>query len=193
MVSRFRHTSLALALVCCPLGLAVGQDHHRMMEHDTSAVQQVVYTCPMDTDIRSAKPGQCPKCGMDLVRLDSPAPSDSSQATEASIDAVVQFLLTSAATDFHTHGPSQPLRFRAVRVGHLKAPDGKMNYMLCGQFARAQDTDKVQWTPFVTIKTSGYEQWLGVQAEAFSKDSSVVWDKVGDLSSSLQSRLDSLR
>ena len=27
-----------------------------------------IYTCPMDTDVRSDKPGTCPKCGMDLVK-----------------------------------------------------------------------------------------------------------------------------
>jgi hypothetical protein len=27
---------------------------------------EVVYLCPMDPDVVSAKPGTCPKCGMDL-------------------------------------------------------------------------------------------------------------------------------
>lgn len=27
-----------------------------------------VYTCPMDPEITSTKPGKCPKCGMDLVK-----------------------------------------------------------------------------------------------------------------------------
>lgn len=26
-----------------------------------------VYSCPMYLEVRQAKPGQCPKCGMDLV------------------------------------------------------------------------------------------------------------------------------
>jgi hypothetical protein len=65
--------------------------------------------------------------------------------------------------------------------------------MLCGQFLPAQDGGKVEWTPFATIKTSGYEQWIGAQAEGYCQGSSVIWDKVEDLSPSLQSRLDSLR
>ena len=28
----------------------------------------VQYTCPMDKDVVSNKPGKCPKCGMDLVK-----------------------------------------------------------------------------------------------------------------------------
>jgi hypothetical protein len=109
---------------------------------------------------------------------------------KASIDSVVQFLLTAAATDFHTHRPPDPVRFRDVRIGHVMTPSGEVQYMLCGQFLPAH---KAEWTPFATIKTSGYEQWIGAQAAGFCQGSSVIWDKVGDLSSSLQSRLDSLR
>src|SRR3990167_9451944 len=29
----------------------------------------VLFTCPMDPDIVSDKPGTCPKCGMDLIPL----------------------------------------------------------------------------------------------------------------------------
>ncbi|HZO91684.1 MAG TPA: heavy metal-binding domain-containing protein [Chthonomonadaceae bacterium] len=28
-----------------------------------------VYTCPMHPEVRSDKPGKCPKCGMDLVPM----------------------------------------------------------------------------------------------------------------------------
>ena len=106
---------------------------------------------------------------------------------------VVQFLLTAAASDFHTHRPPDPVRFRDVRIGHVMTPSGEEQYTLCGQFLPAQEAGKAEWTPFATIKTSGYEQWIGAQAVRFCQDSSVIWDKVDDLSSSLQSRLDSLR
>jgi hypothetical protein len=107
--------------------------------------------------------------------------------------AVVQFLLTAAATDFHTHRPPDSVRFRDVRIGHVMTPSGEEQYMLCGQFLPAQERGKTDWTPFATIKTSGYEQWIGAQAAGFCQDSSVIWDNEGDLSSSLQGRLDSLR
>ena len=110
-----------------------------------------------------------------------------------SIDSVVQFLLTAAATDFRTHRPPDPVRFRDVRIGHFVTPSGKEQYMLCGQFLPAQEGGKAAWTPFATIKTDGYEQWIGAAAAGFCQDSSVIWDNVGDLSSSLQSRLASLR
>ena len=110
---------------------------------------------------------------------------------DASLDAIAEFLLTAAATDFHTHHPPDPVRFRDVRIGHVMTPTGEAQYRLCGQFLPSRETGKAEWTPFATIKTSGYEQWIGTAGVC--QDSSVIWDKLGDLSSSLQSRLDSLR
>jgi hypothetical protein len=123
----------------------------------------------------------------------SPTQVPTPELQKESIDSVVQFLLTSAATDFHTHVRSDSVRFRDVRLGHVMTPNGVEQYMLCGEFLSVQEGGKAEWMPFATIKTSGYEQWNGAQAEGFCKRSSVIWDKEGDLSSSLQSRLDSLR
>jgi len=106
---------------------------------------------------------------------------------------VVEFLLTSAATDFHTHRPPDPVRFRDVRIGHGMTSAGEKRYMLCGQFLPSQAGGAAEWTPFATIKTSGYEQWLGAQAASYCQNPSAIWDKEGDLSTSLQSRLDALR
>jgi hypothetical protein len=120
----------------------------------------------------------------------SPVTRSESQAVSP---VVVEFLLTAAAVDFHTHRPPDPVRFRDVRIGHVITPSGEGQYMLCGHFLPARAAGKAEWTPFATIKTSGYEQWIGAQASGFWQDPSVTWDKVDDLSSSLQSRLDSLR
>lgn len=123
----------------------------------------------------------------------SPAQAPAPEPQKASIDPVVQFLLTAAATDFHTHRPPDPVRFRDVRIGHVMTAGGAEQYMLCGQFLPAQEGGRAEWTPFVTIKTSDYEQWVGAQAAGLCQQPSILWDKEGDLSSSLQSRLDSLR
>lgn len=126
------------------------------------------------------------------TRSESPAASPTAVVAppqKESIDPVVAFLLASAATDFHTHGPSGPLRFRDVRVGHFTTSSGEEQHMLCGQFL---SEGKTEWMPFATIKTSGYEQWNGDQAESFCQRSSITWDKAGDLTSLLQTRLDSL-
>lgn len=123
----------------------------------------------------------------------SPTQAPTPESQNASIDSVVQFLLTSAATDFHTHRPPNPVGFRDVRMGHVTNPAGEKSYRLCGQFLPEQEGSKAEWTRFATIKTSGYEQWIGGQATDFCDGPSFVWDNVGDLSSALQGRLDSLR
>lgn len=104
----------------------------------------------------------------------------------------VQFLLAASTTDFHAHQPPYPASLRDVRVGHTIAPDGTELHLLRGQFLPKQGQGEPEWTPFVTIKTSDYEQWLGAQAEGYCRQPSIVWDDREDLSSSLQSRLDSL-
>src|SRR6185503_1142506 len=63
----------------------------------------------------------------------------SRSASEAVSPAVVQFLLAAAATDFHTHRPPDPVRFRDVRIGRVMTPGGEEQYMLCGQFLPAQE------------------------------------------------------
>jgi hypothetical protein len=125
-----------------------------------------------------------------LVLVACTAPATRAQPRTTSTDAPVDFLLTSAAADFHTHRPPYPARVRAVRIGYATTPEGTRRYMLCGAFL-AQGGNG-EWTPFATIKTSGYEQWLGTQAAGFCGSPSIVWVE-GDFSPALQSRLDSLR
>jgi hypothetical protein len=119
-------------------------------------------------------------------------PAAPSQLQRASIDPSVEFLLASAAADFHAHRPPYPARFREVHSGYVTNPDGTRQYRLCGEFLPAQDGGKAEWTRFVTVRTSGYEQYLGAQASNVCERAGIVWDK-GDLSRALQSRLDSVR
>src|SRR5262245_2115086 len=56
---------------------------------------------------------------------------------ERAVDSVVEFLVAAAATDFHTHRPPDPVRFRDVRLGHHGA-GGNAQYLLCGQFLPSQ-------------------------------------------------------
>ncbi len=121
-----------------------------------------------------------------------PVQVSSHEHQKESKDTPLQFLLTSAATDFHTHSQSHTIHFRKVRSGRVMISEGETQYTLCGQFLPVQAKGKANWTPFVTIKTSGYEQWLGDQAMSFCKRRSFIGDK-GDLSSSLQSHFDSLQ
>lgn len=121
----------------------------------------------------------------------APAREPASGPREAPPDSIIQYLLTSAAIDFHDHRPPDPARFRDVRVGHFGKADSVVRYLLCGQFQPADG--EAEWMDFATIKTSRYEQWLGSQAAGFCQDASVQWEDAGDLSATLQSRVDSLR
>ena len=122
----------------------------------------------------------------------APDPHGPSLRHDASLNAPVEFLLTSAINDFRAHRPPYPARFRDARIGYVAAPDGTRQYMLCGAFLPVREAGEPEWTPFATIQTSGYEQWLGAQAAGFCGSPSIVWVE-GDFSSSLQSRLDSRR
>jgi hypothetical protein len=120
-----------------------------------------------------------------------PAQTTSQEQAKESKDTPLQFLLTSAASDFHAH-QSHTTYFRKVHFGRSKTAEGGTQYILCGQFQDRGAKDKVEWMSFVTIKTSGYEQYIGDNAANLCKKPSVVWNKE-DLSSSLQSRFDSIK
>ena len=52
-----------------------GHDHnatteqtHTKHEHNPAVTTQ--YTCPMHPDVKADKPGKCPKCGMNLEKVE---------------------------------------------------------------------------------------------------------------------------
>ena len=58
------------------------EDHS---QHQQSATTKQLYTCPMPEDsVFSDKPGKCPKCGMDLVKIESHDHSQEQQPATAS-------------------------------------------------------------------------------------------------------------
>ncbi len=50
---------------------------------DTGTPGKVTYTCPMHPEVRSDKPGKCPKCGMDLVPVEKPPGAKGKHAHQA--------------------------------------------------------------------------------------------------------------
>jgi len=73
-------------------------------------------------------------------------------------DSIVQFLITSASKDFRNHQPPTPIDFRNLKIGYLKSPNSEKMFVLCGEFLSQENKE---WTAFTTIKTYGYEQYLG--------------------------------
>lgn len=79
-----------------------------------------------------------------------------------------------------------------MRSGYVTGSDGVKQGRLCGEFSPTNQGGMTEWIAFATIKTSGYEQWLGDQARRYCSDSSTTWD-TKDLSENLLSRLGSPR
>lgn len=73
-------------------------------------------------------------------------------------DSVVQFLIISASNDFHIHQPPTPIDFRNVKIGYIKSTNSEKTFLLCGEFLSQENKE---WTAFTTIKTSGYEHYIG--------------------------------
>lgn len=67
-----RHLLVALAIAAAlVLGGGLAPVHAHPTKHlhvAKKSARKVVYTCAMHPEVRSDKPGKCPKCGMDLVR-----------------------------------------------------------------------------------------------------------------------------
>lgn len=45
-----------------------------------------------------------------------------------------------------------------MKIGYIKSPDNEKTFILCGEFLARENNE---WSAFTTIKTSGYEQYLG--------------------------------
>jgi len=87
----------------------------------------------------------------------------------------IQYLLDSAAADFRAH-PPQALAFRKVYFGQFEG-EGRIQYEICGEFQVAKAGGKKEWLHFATIKTSGYEQYIGGQAISFCTREGMSWDE----------------
>lgn len=102
-------------------------------------------------------------------------------------DSTVQFLITSASKDFHEHQPPTAIDFRNVRSGYILSPNEKI-YLLCGEFL---SQEKKAWESFTTIKTSGYEQYLG--DNIYCQKATMIMTGKYDLSAELKNKLTALR
>jgi len=94
----------------------------------------------------------------------------------------VSGLLASSAADFKAH--SQPVSdVRHVRVGEYGAKSGDPHLLFCGEVLLAGAS---AWLPFATIKTSGYEQWLGGSSATYCEGDDTTWQADLDLTSAMK-------
>ena len=125
----------------------------------------------------------------DVEQANSVQASTARPATVA-LNASELFLLDAAAKDFHFHRPPFPAAFRHVRVGRATNAEGAEQYIVCGEFLATRKNSGAEWMHFATIKTSNYEQVIGLQPSDHCQQPSIVWGEHADLSAELQRRLD---
>jgi|APEBP8051072433_1049376.scaffolds.fasta_scaffold03945_4 hypothetical protein len=99
-----------------------------------------------------------------------------------------EFLLASAASDFTVSEGNRRVEVRDVHLRYQEGDDGTMYFMLCGQFQSTGEGRIRGWSDFATIKTEGYEQWLGSQAKSHCLEAKRA-RTTADLSAELNARL----
>jgi hypothetical protein len=139
-------------------------------------------------EVKGLPPG-CPSSASETMGIFiHPQPRLIDEYGPAAFAAVKEYLLDSAAKDFHEHQPPYPAKFRNVRIGHLGDVTKSGGYRLCGEFLPAGGGGKSEWTKFATVKTSGYEQYLG--STEYCTDKKIRWDTKGDLAAVLKGKFD---
>ena len=108
-------------------------------------------------------------------------------------DSIVQFLMNSAASDFSNHQPPTVVEFRNLKIGYILSETNVKTFLLCGEFLSAESKNKNQWEPFATLKTEGYEQWVGSGSITYCQKAHFVNENDAALAKSLLENLNKKR
>lgn len=104
-------------------------------------------------------------------------------------DILKTFLINSTAQDFYKHRQNEVDGFRNV---FLRLYEGK-TYLICGEVLVKNKEQADKWIDFATLKTEGYELWIGGNATTYCNDAKTVASSTGDLASSLNTELKNLQ
>jgi hypothetical protein len=70
MKTRFNFIAVAAIALTLAFSACGSQEQKTPATVQSSTTEKVLYTCPMHPEVRSDKPGKCPKCGMDLIKVE---------------------------------------------------------------------------------------------------------------------------
>jgi multidrug efflux pump subunit AcrA (membrane-fusion protein) len=125
------------------------------------AQTRIIYTCPMHPEVQDTKPGQCPKCGMDLVKKEitsggapaAPAPPSSAGPAAPGLEEVAADAGKAALAGIRTVAATTTTLAGTVRaVGTVMAPESGMR----------QITTKVAgWIQKLYVNTTGQDVRAG--------------------------------
>jgi hypothetical protein len=70
MKTKMNLVIFCLAALTFTFGACGSQDKKSTTTEQNTTTAKVVYTCSMHPEVRSDKPGKCPKCGMELIKVE---------------------------------------------------------------------------------------------------------------------------
>ena len=94
-------------------------------------------------------------------------------------DEAVTFLIEAAATDFKTHVAPTGATFRNVHPGVMQGEENLTMTLICGEYHIDGATDR--WDTFATLRTDGYENWVGGAAGTYCASPDTVLETNNDL------------
>jgi len=112
---------------------------------------------------------------------------------EAPVSAAdIAFLIDASAQDFFAEMSPTPTAFREVQAGVMRMDGASDRPLLCGEVEVVIDGADPQWASFATVRTSGYQTWIGAAASAVCEDPRTQMQPSADLAIRLEQRLTTL-
>lgn len=142
-----------------PKDPATGSGHasHSPAEQTKAAPKKEVWTCPMHPQIRKDGPGQCPICGMNLVKAESIEEPSSGASNEMTPDSHAPFTLSAERQQMIGVkvglAEKKPL-FKSIRAAGRLAFDPEL-YTAQNEYAEAlRQLERVKDSPLADVRHS---------------------------------------
>jgi len=75
---------IAAIILAAGIGTAIWYEHNSHVEQNSVSENQTIYYCPMHPNYTSDRPGECPICGMTLVKMEKEIPKHENEEIKQS-------------------------------------------------------------------------------------------------------------